>query len=104
MSYIDYKKTKLNNEPIRKLVLKLALSGQVILTNHASKRLNERRIIFNDVINVLLSESMKVSGGEPNLAGYTYRCSTKKFVVVVGFTMRGDGLIVITVFGAERKV
>ncbi len=103
MSTKDYKNKKLNKEEARKLVLKLAAAGKVILTGHASRRLTERGVIFNDVLNVLLSQSMRVSEGEPENGGYTYRCSTKKFVVVVGFTIRGDGVIVITVFKADRK-
>lgn len=103
MSTKDYKNKKLNKEEARKLVVKLASSGRVILTSHARERLLEREIIFNDVLNVLLSTSMKVTEGELEKAGYAYRCSTKKFVVVVGFTVRGDGVVVITVFKAERK-
>ena len=103
MSTKDYKYKKLRNEEARKLVVKLAATGRVILTTHARERLLERVIIFNDVINVLLSESMRVSDGELERGSYTYRCSTKKFVVVVGFTVRGDGVIVITVFKADRK-
>ena len=103
MSTKDYKNKKLNKEEARKLVLKLAAAGKVILTSHASQRLTERGVIFNDVLNVLLSQSMRLSEGEPEKGGYTYRCSTKKFTVVVGFTVRGDGVIVITVFKAERK-
>lgn len=103
MSTKDYKNKKLNKEEARNLVLKLAASGKVILTNNARERLFERTIILNDVLNVLQSESMRVFDGEPEKGGYTYRCSTKKFVVVVGFTVRGDGVIVITVFQADRK-
>lgn len=84
-------------------MLKLAAVGKVILSSHASKRLIERGIIFNDILNVLLSQSMRISEGEPEKGGYTYRCSTKKFFVVVGFTVDGDGIIVITIFKAERK-
>lgn len=101
---MDYKNNRLNKEEARKLIQNLSKSGRLFLTGHARKRLIERRIIFNDVLNVLLSQSMQISEGEPKLGGYTYRCSTKKFVVVVGFTIRGDGLIVVTVFKAERKV
>lgn len=103
MSTKDYKNKKLNKEEARKLVTKLANEGRVILTSHARERLLERHIIFNDVLNVLLSDSMRVAEGELERSGYAYRCSTKKFVVVVGFTVRGDGVIVITVFKAERK-
>jgi hypothetical protein len=103
MPFIDYKNNKLNREEARKLVLKIASTGRVILTAHATKRLSERRIIFNDVLNVLLSQSMRISEGETQSSGYTYRCSTKKFVVVVSFTIRGDGIVVITVFKTERK-
>jgi hypothetical protein len=104
MSNKDYKYKKLSKEEARKLVLRLAESGHILITNHARQRLTERGVILNDVLNVLLSESMKVSNGEPAIGGYTYRCSTKKFTVVVGFTVRGDGVIVITVFKADRKV
>lgn len=103
MSTSDYKNKKLNKEEARKLVVKLATSGRVLLTSHARERLLERDIIFNDVLNVLLSQSMRVSEGELEKGNYTYRCSTKKFVVVVGFTVKGDGVIVITIFKAERK-
>lgn len=103
MSTKDYKYKKLSKEEARKLVRKLAGSGLVLISNHAQQRLIERRVILNDVLNVLLSESMIVSDGEPAIGGYTYRCSTKKFTVVVSFTVRGDGVIVITVFKAERK-
>lgn len=58
---------------------------------------------MNDVMNVLLSESMRVSEGEPHPGGYSYRCSTRRMAVAVGFTVRGDGVVVITVFKTERK-
>jgi hypothetical protein len=103
MSTKEYKYKKLSKEEVRKLVRRLASSGRVLITNHACQRLKERKIILNDILNVLLSESMMVFDGEPSLGGYSYRCSTQKFVVVVGFTIRGDGVIVITVFKAERK-
>jgi hypothetical protein len=103
MPTIDYKNSKLNREQARKLVLKIASTGRVIFTAHATKRLSERLIIFNDVLNVLLSKSMRISDGEKQFGGYTYRCSTKKFVVVVSFTIRGGGIVVITVFKNERK-
>jgi hypothetical protein len=103
MSTKDYKSIKLNKEEVRKLVVKIAKSGRVILSLHARERLLQRNIIFNDVMNVLLAESMRTSEGEFYNGNYNYRCSTKKFIVVIGFTVRGDGLIVVTVFKAERK-
>lgn len=103
MSSKDYKYKRLNKEEARKLVLKLAASGRVILSSHASQRLIERDIILNDVLNVLLSPSMRASDGESTVGGFTYRCSTTKFIVVVGFTVRGDGVVVVTIFKAERK-
>lgn len=98
----DYKNKKLNKEEARRLVIKLAASGRVILSNHARERLAERNIILNDVMNVLLSSSMRVSEVDFDKHGFTYRCSTKRFTVVVGFTARGDGLAVVTVFKTER--
>jgi len=74
-----------------------------MLTSHARERLSQREVIFNDVMNVLLSQSMKVDDGEPGLGGYSYRCSTKRFAVVVSFTVRGDGLVIVTVMRVERK-
>ncbi len=35
--------------------------------------------------------------------GYTYRCHTGKFTVLIGFTVVGDSVVVITVFKTERK-
>jgi len=46
---------------------------------------------------------MRVAEGELENGTYRYRCTTTKFVVVVGFTVRGDGVIVVTVFKTERK-
>lgn len=103
MPILDYKNNKLSKEEARKLVLKLASLGRVILTAHGSNRLIERGIIFNDILNVLLSHSMRISEAEPTQGGYTYQCYTKKFVVVVGFTTSGDGVLVITVFKTSRK-
>ncbi len=109
MSYIDimsirnYKSDRLSKEEARKLVVKIAREGRVLITWHASQRFGERGLIMNDVMNVLLSDSMRVSDGEPHLGGYTYRCATRRLVVAVGFTVRGDGLVVITVFKTERK-
>lgn len=103
MSFKDYKNKKLNREEARKQITKVAASGRVILSNHARDRLLDREIVFNDVLNVLLAKSMRVSDGELEKGGYTYRCTTTKFVVVVGFTVSGDGVIVVTVFRAERK-
>lgn len=102
MSIKDYKDKKLNKEQARKLVYKLAVSGKVILSGHARTRLIERNIIFNDVLNVLLSQSMRISEGEIGVGGYTYRCSTSKFVVVIGFAIVGDGVVIVTVFKAKR--
>ena len=87
----------------QKLIVKIASEGRVIFSSHAIQRLGERGLIVNDVMNVLLSKSMRLSDGEPQVAGYTYRCATIRMAVVVGFTVRGDGVIVITVFKAERK-
>ncbi len=103
MSTKDYKTNKLNKEEARKLVSKLAAAGRVLLSGHAQKRLLDREIIFNDVLNVLLSASMRVAEGELENGTYRYRCTTAKFVVVIGFTVRGDGVIVVTVFRTERK-
>ena len=103
MSTKNYKTTRLNKEAARKLIVKVASEGRVLFTSHATQRLGERGLIVNDVINVLLSKSMRVSEGEPNLGGYTYRCSTTRMTVAVGFTIRGDGVVVITVFKTERK-
>ncbi len=103
MSTQDYKFKRLIREEARKLVYKLASAGRVILSGHAQKRLLERDIILNDVLNVLLSSSMRVSEGEFERGTYRYRCSTTKFVVVVGFTIQGDGVVVITVFKTARK-
>jgi hypothetical protein len=100
---MDYKHNKLNKEYARKLIVKLARDGRVLFTSHAIKRLEERDLVVNDVMNVLLSESMRVSEGEPNFNGNTYRCSTRRISVVVGFNISGDGVIVITVFRADRK-
>ncbi|MFN8790443.1 MAG: DUF4258 domain-containing protein [Bdellovibrionales bacterium] len=70
---------------------------------HARARLRERDLIFNDVVNVLLANSMRISDGELENGCFRYRCQTNRFIVVVGFFSRGDGLIVVTVFRAERK-
>lgn len=99
----DYKNKRLNREEARKLVTKLSSAGRVILTNHARLRLLERHIILNDVINVLLSPSMRITDGEFEKGSYTYRCYTSKFTVVIGFTVIGDSVVVITVFKTERK-
>lgn len=103
MSTKNYKTTKLNKEEARKKIVSVAAQGRILLTAHAKLRMSERDIILNDIVNVLLSPSMRVSEGEPHNVGYTYKCSTKKFSVAVGFTVRGDGVIVVTVFQAERK-
>lgn len=103
MSIKDYKNIRLNREEARKLVVKLAADGRVLISSHASKRLSQRKVIFNDVMNVLLSQSMTIADGEPSLGGYTYRCSTKRFIVVISFTVSGDGLVVVTVMKTERK-
>lgn len=103
MSTKDYKHKKLGKEEARKLVVKLAAQGQVVLSGHAQERLLQRDIIFNDVMNVLLSSSMKISEGELEKTSYRYRCQTSRFVVVVGFTVRGDGVVVVTVFKTDRK-
>jgi hypothetical protein len=103
MSIKNYKTIKLNKEEARKLIVKVAREGRVLFTSHATQRLGERGLIVNDVMNVLLSKSMRVSDGEPHAGGYTYRCSTRRMAVAVGFTIRGDGVVVITVFKTERK-
>ncbi len=103
MSHFDYKYKKLTNEQARKLVLKLTLEGKLIYSHHARERLIERNIVHNDVINVLGSKSMRITDGEMGISGYTYKCSTNKFSVVVGFVTTGDGLIVVTVFKIARK-
>jgi hypothetical protein len=103
MSIKNYKTTKLSKEEARKLIVKVAREGRVLFTFHATQRLGARGLIVNDVINVLLSESMRVSEPEPHVGGYTYRCFTRRMVVAVGFTIRGDGVVVITVFKTERK-
>lgn len=103
MSIKNYKTTKLDKEEARKKITKAAAQGRVLLTSHARERMEERNIILNDIVNALLSPSMRVSDGEPHNVGFTYRCSTKKFNVAVGFTVQGDGVIVVTVFRAERK-
>mgnify|MGYP001333951054 FL=1 len=103
MSIKDYKNKKLNKEEARKQITKVAATGNVIFTSHALQRLSERGVIINDVMNVLLSNSMRVSEAEPSLAGFTYRCTTKRFIVVVSFTVRGDGIVVITVINTERR-
>lgn len=99
----DYKSTKLNKEEARKLIIKLAGDGKVLLSNHARERMVKREVIVNDVMNVLLSQSMRVLEGEFENGSYRYRCTTKNFVVVIGFLVRGDGLVVVSVFKAERK-
>lgn len=104
MSTKSYKTTKLNKEEARKKIVSVAAQGRILLTAHVKFRMSERDIILNDIVNVLLSPSMRVSEGEPRNIGFTYMCSTKKFTVVVGFTVRGDGVVVVTVFHAERKV
>ncbi len=103
MSSKNYKTTRLSKEEARKQIAKVAATGRVIFTSHALIRLSERGIIINDVMNVLLSTSMRVSEGEPKGTGYTYRCATARFVVAIGFTVQGDGLVVVTVFRADRK-
>jgi hypothetical protein len=103
MSTKDYKHKKLSKEEVRKLVSKLAAEGRVVLSVHAQERLLQRDIIFNDVMNVLLSSSMKISEGELENTSYRYRCQTTRFIVVVGFTVRGDGVVVVTVFTTDRK-
>ena len=103
MSTKNYKTVRLSKEEARKLIKEVAGSGRVVFTSHATRRLRERELILNDVMNVLLSKSMKVSEGEPHAAGYTYRCFTKRITVVVCFTLRGDGVVVITVFMTERR-
>ena len=103
MSTKNYKTTRLSKEEARKQIVKVAAQGKVVFTNHAVQRMIERNIIINDIINVLLSNSMRVSEGEPHSSGYTYKCSTKKFAVAVGFTVRGDGVVVVTVFHAEKR-
>lgn len=103
MSHFDYKNKRLAKEEARRLILKLAFEGKIIYSHHARQRLIERNIILNDVINVLGSNSMRLADGEFNKGGYTYKCSTNKFSVVVGITTNGNGLIVITVFKIERE-
>ena len=103
MSTKNYKTTKLSKEVARKKIFKVAAQGRILLTSHAIQRMGERNIVLNDIVNVLLSPSMHVSDGEPHNIGFTYRCSTKKFSVAVGFTVQGDGVIVVTVFKAERR-
>lgn len=103
MSSKNYKTTRLSKEEARKLIAKVAPTGRVIFTSHALEKINERGIIINDVMNVLLSSAMRVSDAEPKGSGFTYRCSTTRFVVAIGFTVQGDGVIVVTVFRADRK-
>lgn len=103
MSNFNYKYTKLGLEQARKLITHLASKGRLLITQHAQARLLERNIIINDVINVLLSCSMRVSEPDLQPGGYAYRCSTNKFTVVVGFTIQGDGLVLITVFKVDKK-
>lgn len=104
MTTNNYKTTKLQKENARKRIVALAANGKVLLSGHARVRMIDRNIIFNDLMNVLLSPSMRVSEGEFENGSYRYRCSTSKFVVVVGFVVRGDGVVVVSVFEAGRKV
>ena len=103
MSNKNYKADRLSKEEARKRILKVASEGRILISGHALKRMLQRNIIQNDIINVLRSASMRVSEAEPHLSGFTYRCQTVKFAVVVGFTVRGDGVIVVTVFKIERQ-
>lgn len=104
MSFFDYKRNRLNKEEARKLIGKLASTGKVILSQHARKRLTDRDIILNDVINVLLSKSMRISEAEFENNTYRYRCQTNRFIVVIGFSVTGENTIIITVWKTERKI
>jgi len=103
MSSKDYKRKKVNKEEARKLVIKAAVAGRVVFSAHALQRMTERDIITNDILNVLLSTSMRISEGEAESGTYRYQCQTNRFVVVIGFTVQGDGLVVVTVWKSERK-
>lgn len=103
MTTKDYKRKKLHKEEARKLVIRLAAESKVLFSTHAIERMISRNIIQNDVMNVLLSSSMRISEGELEQSSFRYRCQTNRFVVVVSFKTHGDGVIVVTVWSAERK-
>lgn len=105
MSNHDYKSRKLTPNSARTLIRDIALRGGTIqFSPHAiSDRMPEREITTQDVMNVLKSESMRVVRVDWEKNGWRYNCATNRFVVVVSFFYKGNGLVVVTVMRADRR-
>lgn len=104
MSNSDYSKKRLSPEEARKLIVQIIKDGgKLIYRHHILERMGQRDFSVEDIINVLLSPSMRVSPGEPHVKGWTYRCSTGRYRVVVAFTQLADGLYLITVMDLTKR-
>lgn len=94
---------KLSKKQIERLIRERALStANVLLTDHARKRMRERRVTLAMVYEVL-RKGMLVREPEPSLRHETLECRMERYVegrdigVVVAFEMDAAGLPVITV-------
>lgn len=104
MSNKDYSSNRVSREEARRLIIEIVkTTGRLIYTDHVLQRMGDRDFSTQDVINVLLSGSMRVSNGEPHPKGWTYRCTTGRYGVVVAFTKKADGLYVITVLKLTKR-
>jgi hypothetical protein len=92
---------KLNKNEARKLIAKILAKTpeKVVFTGHAQKRMEERRLVTADVMNILCSPSSKIiSEAEFKDGSWSYRLETSFLLVVVGFTGDGSTIKVITVW------
>ena len=99
MSPQNYKSERLNQNEARKLIAELILDEScLVLTSHAKERMEERQLIFADIVNVLKSPAMRIIGvAEFSNFSWRYRCETNRLRVVISFSVDGASIVVVTV-------
>jgi len=88
----------LDNVAAKALIRRILSAGQVALSHHVSKRLKERSIDPEDVLNVL--RGGLVDGCDMEDGTWRYRVRTPRFYVVVAFRSE-DEMRVVTAWRIE---
>lgn len=95
---------RLDKNKARKLSLELCKKSKIIFSKHSLKELINDDLDRMDAINVIMSPSAKIiKSPEFENGSWRYRVETNKICVVITFTEKPSGIIVVTVFRIERK-